>query len=122
MTVAKTTFGIEEYYASAFVLSKAQDLLRIRKALRLLEAMEEDAANALRFEIEQRDKKSCDFPTLTIRLNIHRATQCTCHEGNVWDCPEAKDGQAITTREIELPRYVDVLEKQLPPGVLRVVE
>lgn len=121
MPATKDTFGIEEYYASAFVLSKAQDLVRIRKAIRELKAMEEDAANALRFEIEERGRKSVEFPTLTIRLNIHRQTVCTCHSAAVWDCPEASEGQGITVKTEELPRYVDVSEKTLPLGTLRSV-
>lgn len=120
-SATKDTFGIEEYYASAFVLSKAQDLVRIRKAIHELKAMEEDAANALRFEIEERGRKSVEFPTLTIRLNIRRHTVCTCCSKNVWDCPEAMDGQGITVKTEDLPRFVDIEEKKLPLGTLRSV-
>ena len=109
-------------YASAFLLSRAKQLAGLRKASAVLDALIEDACNDIRFEVEQRGRKSVEFPTLTVRLVLRRETQCSCHEGYVWDCPQAKNGDAITVREVEVPRYVAVDERQLPPGVWHIFQ
>lgn len=100
--------------ASILLLFLGKEIIRLRKAIAELRAIEEDATNIARFEIESRNRKSVDFKALNITLKIKRETVCTCHGQYVWDCETARDGQAITTKENEVSRYVDVTEKPLP--------
>lgn len=121
--VSKTTFGVEEYYASGFVISRAKQLLALRKVISAMNALAEDCENDLRFEIEERGRKSCDFPMLSVLLKPRKMTRCACCAVAPWDCPNAREGQLVRLEEYEVPRYVEIVDKtQLPKGVLRAVK
>ena len=113
----------DAFDASVLAIALGEALLSARRALQAQEDTCEDLANALRWTIQQTGKLSLRTPKLEITLKLRRMTRCVCHLAAPWDCPDAKDGQAVALEFYETSHYVEVIDKtMLPKGILKAVE